>query len=444
MHRTQKFCAPTTEAFVIVKSVHTKPGSRSLSAYFPARNAMFAVIIFVAAHLLLLVGVTEPDKFYFDEVHYVPAARQMLAPTTSEPLLNPMHPPLAKQFIALSIASFGDNPIGWRYADTLFGALAIVAVYLCGLVLFEATGPALASALIAVFNQMLFVQSRIAMLDIFSLAFGLFAIAAFMYGFRKDRPQLWFGLTGLACGLSIACKWSGLFVLATCIVIIAAIRLMQGWRTRFDDGNAGDWYRPQSMAGFQILALRRMLRPCSGRGLSFDLHPALWFLRLRSSGSAAPDIRRQHHDRDRRPPLYEFVAVLAVSGAAGLVSLRQDRRKSRRGDRSARQSAGAVAGISRACSMPARRGGDAPVGRISDQRVLFRTLPCVGFAAANARLPLLLSAAGDIRESCAGLSDEAVEAGSCGPSSRFRSPDLPQCYRFRLRSWAHRWKTSTG
>jgi dolichyl-phosphate-mannose-protein mannosyltransferase len=251
MHRTQKFCAPTTEAFVIVKSVQIEPSSRSLSAYFPARNAMFAVIIFVATHLLLLVGVTAPDKFYFDEVHYVPAARQMLAPTTSEPLLNPMHPPLAKQFIALSIASFGDNPLGWRYADTLFGALAIVAVYLCGLVLLEATGPALACALIAFFNQMLFVQSRIAMLDIFSLAFGLFAIAAFIYGFRKDRPQLWFGLTGLACGLSIACKWSGLFVLATCIVIIAAIRLMQGWRTRFDDGNAGDWYRPDLWPDFR-------------------------------------------------------------------------------------------------------------------------------------------------------------------------------------------------
>ena len=148
----------------------------------PAHTSLIAVILFLASHFAMLVGVTSPEKFYFDEVHYVPAARQMLEPVMPSPMLNPMHPPLAKQMIALSIRSFGDNPLGWRYPATLFGALAIVAVYFCGLALFAAQGPAVATALIAFFNQMLFVQSRIAMLDIFSLAFGLFGIAAFMQG----------------------------------------------------------------------------------------------------------------------------------------------------------------------------------------------------------------------------------------------------------------------
>jgi dolichyl-phosphate-mannose--protein O-mannosyl transferase len=225
--------------------------SLSVPAHSTARNAIIAVIIFFAAHFALLVGVTTPDKFYFDEVHYVPASRQLLEPAPSAPLLNPMHPPLAKQLIALSIRGFGDVPLGWRYPGVLFGSLAIVAMYLCGLALFAAQGPAVASALLAFFNQMVFVQSRIAMLDIFALAFGLFAVASFLYGFRKPRPQLWFALTGLACGLAIACKWSGLFVLATCIVIVAAIRLMQGWRTQFADGNADDWYRPDLWPGFR-------------------------------------------------------------------------------------------------------------------------------------------------------------------------------------------------
>jgi dolichyl-phosphate-mannose--protein O-mannosyl transferase len=193
---------------------------------------------------VLLLGITTPDKLYFDEVHYVPAARQMLLPVLREPMLNPMHPPLAKEIIALSIKAFGDSPLGWRYPAALFGALALVGVYLGALALFASQGRAIAATLLAFFNQMLFVQSRIAMLDIFALAFGLFAIAAFIHGFRQQRPQLAFALTGFAAGLSTACKWSGLFVLATCIVIVAAIRLMQGWRTRFADGNAEDWYRP--------------------------------------------------------------------------------------------------------------------------------------------------------------------------------------------------------
>jgi len=231
--------------------VNIVPQLSSASELSASRSAIIALVIFVVAHVALLVGVTTPDKFYFDEVHYVPAARQMLEPVMPSPMLNPMHPPLAKQFIALSIRIFGDNPLGWRYPGVLFGALAMVAIYLCGLALFAAQGPAIATALLAFFNQMLFVQSRIAMLDIFALAFSLFAIAAFIRGFRDVRPHRWFALAGLAFGLATACKWSGLFGLATSIVIIAAIRLLQGWRTTFADANAQDWYRPDRWPDFR-------------------------------------------------------------------------------------------------------------------------------------------------------------------------------------------------
>lgn len=208
------------------------------------QTALVVAIIFAVAHFAFLAGVASPDKLYFDEVHYVPAARQMLGAEASAPQLNPMHPPLAKQLIALSIDVLGDTPLGWRYASVLFGALALVAVYLCGLALFGVQNAAIAAATIAFFNQMVFVQSRIAMLDIFVLAFGLLATAAFLRGFGERRPQLWFGLAGLACGLSAACKWSGLFVLATCMATVAGVRLLQAWRVRFLDASEQDWYRP--------------------------------------------------------------------------------------------------------------------------------------------------------------------------------------------------------
>ena len=111
--------------------------SPSVPDHSASRNAVTAVIIiiifFFAAHFALLVGVTTPEKFYFDEVHDVPAARQMLEPVMPAPMLSPMHPPLAKQLMALSIRTFGDVPLGWRYPSVLFGSLAIVAMYLCGL-----------------------------------------------------------------------------------------------------------------------------------------------------------------------------------------------------------------------------------------------------------------------------------------------------------------------
>jgi dolichyl-phosphate-mannose--protein O-mannosyl transferase len=217
-----------------------------------AASSIAAIVIFVIAHVALLAGITTPQKFVFDEVHYVPAARQMLEPVMSDPMLNPMHPPLGKQMIAASIRIFGDNALGWRYPGALFGALAVVAIYLCGLVLFSAQPAAIACALIAFFNQMLFVMARTAMLDIFTLAFALFGIAAFMHGFKRSRPHRWFALAGAAFGLSAACKWSGLFPLAVAIVIVTVIRLMQGWRTQFADARDCDWYRPDLWPDFRF------------------------------------------------------------------------------------------------------------------------------------------------------------------------------------------------
>jgi dolichyl-phosphate-mannose-protein mannosyltransferase len=230
-----------------VKTLRDKSTSVSV-----ARCGLISVIIFLGAHLAFLVSLGTPEKFVFDEVHYVPAARQMLEQAPQGPMLNPMHPPLAKQIMALSIRVLGDTAFGWRYPATVFGAFSVVAIYLCALALFARQSTAIAASLIAFFNQMLFVQARIAMLDVFALAFALFGIACFLHGYRRTNPHICFGLAGLAFGFSAACKWSGLFPFATAIVIVAAIRLMQGWRTQFADGNEDDWYRPKMWPDFKL------------------------------------------------------------------------------------------------------------------------------------------------------------------------------------------------
>ena len=242
-----------------------------------------SLALVLLAHFAMLIGVTTPEKFYFDEVHYVPAARQMLEPIAAADAQSDAS--AARQAVHRAVDPlFGDGPLGWRYPGVLFGSLAIVAVYLCGLALFAAQGPAIAASLLAFFNQMLFVQSRIAMLDIFALTFSLFAIAAFMHGFRRERPHLWFALAGIGFGLSIGCKWSGLFVLAVCIVIVAVIRLMQSWRTQFADARPDDWYRPDLWPDFRCVAFRRLLRADSGGRLSRDVRSAL---RIFGSGYSA-------------------------------------------------------------------------------------------------------------------------------------------------------------
>src|SRR6186713_1206386 len=123
--------------------------------------------------LLCLVRLTVLTKPYFDEIHYLPAARAVLA--LSQPL-NPEHPPLGKEIIALGIALFGDKPFGWRFLPVVFGTLglfaAMRAMWLASLARFAtiACGVLLATAF------PLFVQSRIAMLDIFMASFVLLAL----------------------------------------------------------------------------------------------------------------------------------------------------------------------------------------------------------------------------------------------------------------------------
>src|ERR1700758_2165717 len=109
-----------------VKALRDK--SESLSVM---RCGSVCIVIFFCAHLAFLVGLSTPEKYVFDEVHYVPAARQMLEQAPVEPMLNPMHPPLAKQIIALSIYYLGDNAFGWRYPATVFGALSLGAGAVC-------------------------------------------------------------------------------------------------------------------------------------------------------------------------------------------------------------------------------------------------------------------------------------------------------------------------
>ena len=71
-------------------------------AYQAGMTLLFAALVFW--HL----GI--PSKPYFDEIHYVPAARAMLA----RRMANPEHPMLGKEAIALSIRLLGDTPFAWR------------------------------------------------------------------------------------------------------------------------------------------------------------------------------------------------------------------------------------------------------------------------------------------------------------------------------------------
>ena len=221
-------------------------------ARFEWRTVAAGSIVLLLSLAVFLAGIGTPDHPYFDETHYVPAARQLLQTHLGVPTLNLERPPLAKELMALSIWLFGDNPFGWRFMSALFGALAMTGIYLCGRALFRDQRAALWATAIAALNQMLFVQARIAMLDIFALAFVLWGLAAFMASFRQDvRTRALPYAAGLCFGLATACKWSGVFAWGMCIAIVAVVLVLRSWRTQFEDARPTDWYRPDLWAGMR-------------------------------------------------------------------------------------------------------------------------------------------------------------------------------------------------
>jgi len=159
-------------------------------------------LIVLATLIMHFCIITDPIGPLFDEIHYVNDARSI---TENHTTMRLEHPPLGKLIIVGGMELFGDNQWGWRVFPILFGTAAIVLFYfLCRRLNMSPTASNIATFLLA-FENMTFVQSSVAMLDVFYLAFMM---AAFLlYVCRK------YITSGIAIGLSGLAKLNGLLAL---------------------------------------------------------------------------------------------------------------------------------------------------------------------------------------------------------------------------------------
>ena len=147
-----------------------------------------------------------PSKIYFDEVHYVPAARELLAMRSA----NPEHPLFAKEVIAAAIALLGDRPLAWRIPSALFGTLGLFAF---GRAVWWATHrrfATLAAMGLLATSFTWFIQSRIAMLDMIMAGLAMAALWQVAVAVHRPAPRArWhLALAGVLLGLALGAKWS--------------------------------------------------------------------------------------------------------------------------------------------------------------------------------------------------------------------------------------------
>lgn len=168
-----------------------------------------AFAIGLAAQILFSWRLTTPHKFVFDEVHYVPAARMLRS--LAGPV-NIEHPLLGKTLIALGIALFGDDPLGWRALSTVAATAVVLGVFAILWLLFGRVRTASVGAILTVLNFTVFVQARIAMLDGFMAAFVVTGLAALLWAMRARGAAMWWRwlLGALLLGLAVGTKWTAL------------------------------------------------------------------------------------------------------------------------------------------------------------------------------------------------------------------------------------------
>jgi dolichyl-phosphate-mannose-protein mannosyltransferase len=202
----------------------------SLLSHILNRPAGVALILGVIGLSFFLAGIGKPPVMYYDEGFYVPEARSFLHRTDPSSLLQ-MHslakPPLGKIIVAMSIKAAGDNPFGWRVASALFGALTLVAVYLWTLLLLHDGRLAALAAGMTFFNNFLFVMSRVAMMDVFFVAFLMWSLLAYTAAIVLDlgvgKRRMLLISSGVLMGLSGACKWNAIDSLAVLFMVSVAL-----------------------------------------------------------------------------------------------------------------------------------------------------------------------------------------------------------------------------
>lgn len=189
-------------------------------------------LVSAGAGALRFVRLTQPELQVFDERIYVKDACFYVHAAGRPPCfdheITTVHPPLGKWLIGWGIKATSFSPIGWRIAAALAGTITVALLYvLARRLLVSTAAAALASGLLAV-DFLHFVQSRVGMLDVFVPLFGLAAVLCAVLArdaAARGSPagRRWWRLgAGLACGLCIAVKWSGLLVLATVVVLTIA------------------------------------------------------------------------------------------------------------------------------------------------------------------------------------------------------------------------------
>lgn len=155
------------------------------------------------------------NSLYFDEVYF---ARSAYEYTHGLDAFEWSHPPVAKLIMSIPVLIFGFSPFTVRLMGNIAGILLIPIMYILCKKLFKNRKYALLGAIIMMFDNFHFADTRIALSDSFQILFILLSVIFMVNYFnlgKKDsfkKKTINLLLSGLFIGLAIGVKWNALYV----------------------------------------------------------------------------------------------------------------------------------------------------------------------------------------------------------------------------------------
>lgn len=194
---------------------------KSLAGWIPEPIALdrldirnLALIMFGTA-LLKLWRLGFPPEMVFDEVYHARAAGEYL--NAVKPL-EWVHPPLAKLLISLGVMFYQLTGVGWRVVPVIAGTFLLASVYCLARFTLPQRWQAVVATLMLACDGVYFVQSRMAMTNIFATCFQVTALMltwrflqGYWHGASRKRNITYFLLTVFMSGLSLATRWTSLY-----------------------------------------------------------------------------------------------------------------------------------------------------------------------------------------------------------------------------------------
>ncbi|MBI2985010.1 MAG: phospholipid carrier-dependent glycosyltransferase [Candidatus Kerfeldbacteria bacterium] len=157
----------------------------------------------------------QPPQLVSDEVFFVNDGYNYVL---GHPYFDP-HPPLGKEQLGTVFTLFGFTPLTWRILNAIEGALLVPLLWWLAWRFTRNRVAANLGAALVLLDGLTLVESRLGLINIPYILYGLTALGCTLKGLEVRRPGWWLLAAGVMIGAAVSVKWLALLMTTPTILL---------------------------------------------------------------------------------------------------------------------------------------------------------------------------------------------------------------------------------